>query len=394
MTPIEPPPTATITGATGAGSPIVLNSAPSLGELFLVGLVGGLPGARAILHLGPSDATLKNVPLPLELGFFIRDAGSASHRDRVKERPTNGPRANAGERTPQMDTSKEGPEPQPMTPEVASLLLVMRDLSASCEASQDAARELIMRHFQPASVMQAQMALMMSGLAGGMGEALSQAFGGEEGEAGDSLQDAMDEQIFGVLDAAGREAQTKASALAFKIALLDGKMSDDERDLLDELCERFGLTPAEVRTHAEEHMAVEGAPPTKDLTVEEAGFLFATFIAECDQRRPDLDSPEGQVIRTYFPEGLEMGLMAKMPDEMPTDLPEGVNPLSAAFAPKVMEALAAATEEEKLRALAIGLKLAEADGKVTEDEEQKMRHYCTALGQDLSEVRRWSAANL
>lgn len=70
VAPVQPPLTATISGVSGGGTLFVLNNAPSFGEPFLVGLVGGLPNAEGILHLGLSDQAFLNFTLPLELGFL------------------------------------------------------------------------------------------------------------------------------------------------------------------------------------------------------------------------------------------------------------------------------------------------------------------------------------
>lgn len=281
-----------------------------------------------------------------------------------------------------------------MGPETASLVLAFTlcGIDPGDEADSEALNELMMRHYPPGAVMEAQMVIMMSSLGAGLGAIMEEGLtGASESDVGAEIMGGLEQAALEALRGADRETCLKAVALGRKVALLDGVVDDREQEILDRLLDHFGLTIGEVDTYIDGFMQVTEAPRLDELTDEEATFLFATMMAGCEDREPDPSSPEGRVISEVFDMQTAFGLMAKLPKERPAEMPEGKDPVTAYFAPKVLPALKKADDDKRLRALAIGLRVANADGRMTSEEEETLARFCKGLGHDLESARAWSS---
>lgn len=275
--------------------------------------------------------------------------------------------------------------------------IVLATTIAGERAGDDALGDLLMRHYPPGAVMEAGLMIAMHSLGAGLGAVMEAAFGGaEEGEesASERVMGGLHGQALQVLEQAGREEQLRSVALGLEIAREDGVVSDEERVALERLLGHFQLRLEEAEAYADEHMQHAEAPPRGELTVEEASFLFATMVALGEDGQGQPDDREAKTIMSFFDMHVQMGLMAKMPEEKPTDLPEGADPILHCLAPKVMPTLLAASEDEQLRALAIGLRMAEADGEVDEREQAYLARFCDGLGHSLEAARAWGADQL
>lgn len=128
------------------------------------------------------------------------------------------------------------------------------------------------------------------------------------------------------------------------------------------------------------------ADTTLDLTPPEAGLLLNALISLSDD---DPSDEEAVVLRQYYKKETAETARRKI-EEAGLAFPEDLIKIE----PEILEVLKTAERPFQRRTLAVGLRLAEADGTVDQNEFNLLNHYCTALGATLAEASAFAARSL
>jgi len=120
------------------------------------------------------------------------------------------------------------------------------------------------------------------------------------------------------------------------------------------------------------------ADTTLELTPPEAGLLLNALISLSDD---DPSDEEAIVLRQYYKKETAQSAQDKI-EEAGLAFPGDLIKLE----PEILEVLKGAEKPFQRRTLAVGLRLAEADGTVDQNEFAMLNQYCAAMGTTLAET--------
>ncbi len=203
--------------------------------------------------------------------------------------------------------------------------------------------------------------------------------------------------LIDVLKTTSREFQLRSLAVGYLLARADGVFDQDEMNLLNKAGSALGISLYEAKVFAETRLKEidettgyedfrEGtySGPILDLTLEEAGVALSILVGFSDD---DPSDAEAGVMREYFSAETVTSFLEKMKKSglaYPEALLDTKESIQAAFSRVSRDAV--------LRILAIGYKVAAADGTVDEMETGLLKEFCETFVIGFAEVKEYFKA--
>ncbi len=203
--------------------------------------------------------------------------------------------------------------------------------------------------------------------------------------------------IIDVLQTTTKEFQLRCLAVGYLLAKADGTFDQNEMNLLNKAGSSLGISLYEAKVFAETRLKEidetsdyedfrdeTDKGPDLELTLEEAGIALSILVGFIDD---DPSDAEAGVMREYFSTETITSFLEKMKASglsYPDALPDTKKSIYAT--------LSGSPREDALRMLAIGYKVAAADGTVDEMEISLIKEFCEEFVIGLAEVKEYFKA--
>ncbi len=203
--------------------------------------------------------------------------------------------------------------------------------------------------------------------------------------------------LIDVLKTTTREFQLRSLAVGYLLAGADGVFDQNEMNLLNKAGSDLGISLYEAKVFAESRLKEidettgyedfrdgKYSGPILDLTLDEAGVALSILVGFSDD---DPSDAEAGVMREYFSAETVTSFLEKM-KASGLAYPEALLDTKES----IQNAFSRASRGDILRILAVGYKVAAADGTVDEMETGLLKEFCEAFVIGFAEVKEYFKA--